>query len=133
MNVDEAIKTFEYLRNSRFSKDDISVIKEVAAFLGVAEFKMQNAESGGDHFHDFDDQMHVHPTMIVARKQFPNSIDRGRDPFPKFPFFIELSKWSGSKGGKSIATEIPHVVCPVSTASVPAGQECGYCGEVHYE
>ena len=128
MNLDEAIRTFEQLKNSKFSKDDISTIKGIADFLVVTEFKMQNPDTGGDHFHDLDDQMHVHPTMIVARSQFPNSVDRGPEPFPKYPFFIELSKWSGGVRRTSIGSEVLHKLCPTDFIQIPINGQCHMCG-----
>ncbi len=80
---------------------------------------------------DLQGTIRIHPTMIVAKKNFVGSQDRGLRPYPFHRHHYELSGWI-DKDGRSRKDSIraPEVLCPKLFIRVPVGSEC-QCGEVH--
>lgn len=74
----------------------------------------------------------IYPTMILAKKSFAGSQDRGQRPYPFHRHHYELSGWldknrySFEKFAKAV-----EVVCPKLFIRVPIGSEC-QCGERHF-
>jgi hypothetical protein len=48
---------------------------------------------------DSEDCFHIHPTMIVAREPFPDSVNRGSYPYPDYPHHLPLSNFPNSTRG----------------------------------
>ena len=73
----------------------------------------------------------IHPTMIVAKKNFVGSKDRGLKPYPFHRHHYELSGWIDKDGrSRNDFIKAPEVLCPKLFIRVPVGSEC-QCGEVH--
>ena len=81
--------------------------------------------------HEIQGTIRIHPTMIVAKKSFTGSQDRGLKPYPFHRHHYELSGWidrDGSSGGR--LPKAAEVLCPKLFILVPVGSEC-QCGERH--
>ena len=82
---------------------------------------------------DMQGTIRIHPTMIVAKKSFTGSQDRGLKPYPFHRHHYELSGWidkDGSSGGR--LPKAAEVLCPKLFILVPVGSEC-QCGERHFK
>jgi hypothetical protein len=132
MTIDEAIQEFEALRNKKYLAKDLETIVKVVNDLEVKDFFIYAPPSKvAEQIRDVTDYVHIHPTMIVARKPYVGSIDRGNDPFPHFPHYLGLEGWVDHTSRNQTKFDIQHVLCPTSFVHVPVGSECGYCGEIH--
>ena len=83
--------------------------------------------------HEIQGTIRIHPTMIVAKKSFTGSRDRGLTPYPFHRHHYKLSRWvdkDGSNGGKFLKAS--EVLCPKLFILVPLGKEC-QCGELHFK
>ena len=83
--------------------------------------------------HEIQGTIRIHPTMIVAKKSFTGSQDRGLKPYPFHRHHYELSGWidkDGSSGGR--LPKAAEVLCPKLFILVPVGSEC-QCGERHFK
>ena len=121
---------------SNWPKSDLKKINEV-----VDELKLRDHRFSCNSSQVFDvdednmwkrDQgiLHIHKTMLVARRPFTGSVDRGPTPYPEYPHFFPLSGFV-EKGSPSKVDEFDNtVLCPTRFIRVPAGFECE-CGEVH--
>ena len=134
MTIDEALREFEELRKKKYSPKDIGTICKVVKDLGVDQFFIYAPPSkDAEQVRDVTDCVHIHPTMIVARRSFVGSIDHEDGPYPKFHFRIELEGWVDHNRGNQTKFDIQHVLCPTSFVQVPAGITCGFCEEIHSE
>jgi hypothetical protein len=79
---------------------------------------------------DADDIFHVHPTMIVARRAFPGSIDNGPKPYPHFPNRRELPEFV-VKSAQDKDSKTLHAKCPESGLQYPIAVKCPYCEMSH--
>lgn len=81
---------------------------------------------------DLQGTIRIHRTMIIAKKSFAGSQDRGQRQYPFHRHHYELSGWldknrhSFEKFAKAV-----DVVCPKLFIRVPIGSEC-QCGERHF-
>jgi hypothetical protein len=83
--------------------------------------------------HEIQGTIRIHPTMIVAKKSFNGSEDRGLKPYPFHRHHYKLSGWvdkDGSSGGR--LPKVREVLCPKLFILVPVGNEC-QCGEQHFK
>ena len=126
LNLDEALTAFSSTRNKEYPASDISKMKAITQELGLSEFEVK-----AKFIRDVGDIFHIHPDMLVARKPFSGSRDRGVDPYPNYPHFFQLAGWSnkGSKPNESAGT--PKVLCPVAFVRVLPEVVCDYCEEIH--
>ena len=155
MKISVALETFESA-HKKFLIADREKILEVVDELGLSEedFTLINAYIFDTdwrlyrHFSDvqtkvfsetpfFNEEqdlqgtIRIHPTMIVAKKNFVGSRDRGLNPYPFHRHHYELSGWI-DKDGRSRKDFIKalEVLCPKLFILVPVGSEC-QCGEIH--
>ncbi len=92
MNIDEAIKEFMSNRTTKYSQSDIGLIKAVVNELGVVEFEIYSAPQKLNLFiRDLDNNVHIHPTMIVSKLQFFGSTFPSK--FPIHPYIVTLDGW----------------------------------------
>ena len=155
MNVSVALDTFESA-HKKFLIADRAKILDVVNELGLSEedFTPINSyifDSNWRLYRDFtaaqkkvfsetpffsEEQdmqgtIRIHPTMIVAKKNFMGSQDRGLKPYPFHRHHYELSGWIDKDGRGRRGIQIaPEVLCPKLFIRVPVGSEC-QCGEVH--
>lgn len=82
---------------------------------------------------DLQGTIRIHPTMILAKKSFSGSRDRGPKPYPFHRHHYELSGWldKESRDFEKFA-KAREVLCPTLFIRVPAGSEC-QCGERHFK
>ena len=95
MNIDQAIEKFDKGHSRKFSASDVKQIKAAAVKLGLTNFDVKFRSSGRLYIHDVSDIVHFHGTMIVSQRPIAGSIDRGDDPYPKWPHFVALDRWRG--------------------------------------
>ena len=88
MDIDAALRQFRGEKS--YGTADMAVIMEAVGALGVTDFLLHE-----DYVYDVSDIVHIHPTMIVASRPFPGSVDRGSLPYPDCPHFRPLSRWRG--------------------------------------
>jgi len=82
---------------------------------------------------DLQGTIRIHPTMIIAKKSFASSQDRGPKPYPFHRHHYELSGWlDKSRNNYEKFVSALEVVCPKLFIRVPIGSEC-QCGERHYK
>lgn len=86
MNLDDALR--EFRRGRPYNAADLATIRAAVAALGVANFGLH-----AHYVHDGADIVHVHATMIVSKRKFPGSVDRGPEPYPEWPHFVALTRW----------------------------------------
>lgn len=123
----QAIADLEGRRGKKFGSGDRKVIASVVVDLGVSDFEIRASE---DVVRDTGDVIHIHPTMIVARRPFEGSTDRGPEPYPNHRHFRKLDGWvDASQKGKS-ANFSGEVSCPKCFLVVPRGSEC-FDGALH--
>jgi len=74
----------------------------------------------------------IYPTMILAKKSFRGSRDRGpSNSYPVLTHHCELTSWSDKSTGHSGSpARNNQVKCPEYSIWVPKGMEC-MCGETH--
>ena len=137
MNLEAALTMFEIDgAHRKFTSGDRIKIKEVALELGLNNKDFAINKS---YVYDIDENdrysrdqgiLHIHPTMLVARKAFKGSINRGPIPYELFPHFLALDHFMERSGGPIGRAGSNTVLCASSGLMVPAGFEC-ICGEVH--
>ena len=104
-------------------------------FRGFTEVEKQ-VFSQTPYFNEDQDKqgtIRIHPTMIIAKKSFTGSIDRGIKPYPFLRHHYELGRWidkDGSSEGRFL--KVPEVLCKKLFIRVPVGSECE-CGERHFK
>ena len=157
MKLSVALDTFE-AAHKKFSTADREKILEVVDEFGLSaeDFTPINAyifDSNWRLYRDFtaeqkktfsetpffneeqDKQgsIRIHPTMIVAKKSFVGSIDRGLKPYPFQRHHYELGSWieKDGSGGRAFL-KAQEVLCPNLFIRVPVGSEC-QCGERHFK
>jgi hypothetical protein len=137
MNLEAALTLFEIDgAHRKFTSSDRIKIKEVASELGLDN---QDFAINKSYVYDIDENdrysrdhgiLHIHPTMLVARKEFKGSINRGPIPYELFPHFLALDHFMERSVGPIGRAGSNTVLCASSCLMVPAGFEC-ICGEVH--
>lgn len=124
MKLEEALRSFRHGKQA-FPKSSLDLITQALGDVATSEFIVK-----GDFVADTSDQFHIHPTMIVARIEFPGSINRGPEPYPTYPHFLALPLFTyTSTTAKSSA--IDTTVCPVTYARQPAHVICPTCETLH--
>jgi len=124
MKLEEALKLFRDGKHA-FPKSSLDLIIQAVGDVATAEFIVK-----GDFVADTSDQFHIHPTMIVARIEFPGSVNRGPEPYTTYPHFLALSPIAyTSTTVKSSA--IDTTVCPITYARQPAHVICPTCETLH--
>ena len=126
LNFDEALAAFGATRNKEYPVSDISKMKAITLELGLTEFEVK-----ARFIRDIDDVLHIHPDMLVARKPFSGSRDRGVEPYPNYPHFFQLAGWSNKGSKPNESGGIPKVLCPVAFVRVLPEVVCDYCEEIH--
>ena len=129
MNIKEVIAQFENEHKGKYSKKDYELITAAMSGLGLTDFlikyRTDAKNSDGTHysiyFYDESDQIHVHPTMIVARSEFDGFQRDRKSRYGAFPYMVELSNWTSEKGA-------PRPVCPNCYEEIPLIGQCGRCG-----
>lgn len=155
MNISIALEIFES-SHRKFSTADKEKILEAVSELGLSEEDFTPIDSylfdtNWRMYQDFTESqkrvfsetpffsveqdlqgtIRIHPTMIVAKKPFVGSQDRGLRPYPFHRHHYELSGWVDKEGrGRMGIPLAPEVLCPKLFIRVPVGSEC-QCGEVH--
>ena len=78
MNIEEVIAQFESEHKGKYSIEDRERILTAVRDLGLSEFSIRyrkdvkNADGNpySIYFYDKSNMIHVHPTMIVAKREF---------------------------------------------------------------
>jgi hypothetical protein len=99
MNLENALKKFDPSGDRIPLESDRITIRKAATSLKCTDFHIKyfsGKHRDGTYITDANDQIHIHPTMVVARVQFTGSVHRGPEPFPNFQFFAPLSRWNRS-------------------------------------
>ncbi len=129
MNIDEAIKEFKSNAATKYSHADISLIKAVVDELGVVEFEIYSTTQKLDLFiRDLDNNVHIHPTMIVSKLQFSGSTIPSN--YTGHPYIVTLDDWSQDGIQTKQKTDVSEVFCNERFIWIPVGVEC-QCGKVH--
>ncbi len=129
MNIDEAIKEFKSNAATKYSHADIGLIKAVVNELGVVEFEIYSAPQKLNLFiRDLDNNVHIHPTMIVSKLQFFGSTFPSK--FPAHPYIVTLDDWSPDGIETQQKMGVSEVFCSKEFIWIPVGVEC-LCGKVH--
>jgi len=129
MNIDEAIKEFMSNRTTKYSQFDIGLIKAVVNELGLVEFEIYSTLQKLNLFiRDLDNNVHIHPTMIVSRLHFLGSTSPSR--YPGHPYIFTLDNRSQDGSETKQKTGVSKVFCSKEFIWIPVGVEC-LCGEVH--
>jgi len=85
-----------------------------------------------DYEEDHQGTVRVHPTMILAKKRFLGSSDRGLKPNPIHRHHLPLIGWTDRRGSHPESLNRDRKVrCPTFFIWVPTGSEC-LCGERHF-
>lgn len=129
MNIDQVITQFETEHKGKFSLEDRQTIVEAVEDLGLTEFSIKyrndvKTADGGRYsvyFFDESDFIHVHPTMIVGRKEFKGSQPGKHSKYHKYPHFADLSNWIQKSGHR-------QPPCPHCFIEIPLVGVCGLCG-----
>lgn len=123
MKLDDAIAAFEEQRRGMFSKKDRARIVSTAQELGLDQFDLYLVPSKKypQFVRDIDDVLHIHSTMMVAGRPFNGSVDRGADPYPKYPHHLTLTEWIFDKG------KLGRPVCPACHIEIPLVGKCEHC------
>ena len=154
MKLTLALSTFE-TSHRKFTLADRVKIIEVVAELGLSEadfttgdgflfdtdwqsysgFTASEQEAISAIEYSFTSEIqgtiHIHPTMIVAKKSFAGSINRGSKPYKFYRHFYELGSWVDKDGSSnSNFPRFNEIKCPTLNIYVPVGSEC-QCGERH--
>ena len=80
---------------------------------------------------DHQGTIRIHPTMVLAKKCFAGSTDRGRRPNPIHRHHLPLVHWTDKRPGNLTTPRgVREVTCPKLFIRVPVGSEC-LCGERH--
>jgi hypothetical protein len=124
MNLESALQEFRK-GLSPFSASAIDMIRDALGAHITREFLVKR-----DYVMDGDDDFHIHPTMIVARSPFPNSYDRGPDPYKSFPHFLQLPNFSPAQQAPA-KPGIKTSTCPKTGAIQPAHVVCPTCELIH--
>ena len=136
-NLDKALNSFVIeQKTTQWPKSDITKIKEVVQELCLTGARFAFNSS---HVYDIDKEhpfmrdqgvLHVHPTMLVATRNFSGSIDRGEKPYPLHRHFFPLSNHRYRFPSTTSDKPSNLVLCPKLMYLVPAEFEC-MCGEIH--
>lgn len=154
MNLEVALQTFE-AKHEKFLTSDREKIVEVVSELKLIKsvfsvfdaYVFDTAWSTYDGFsaeqrstfsqtpyfrlEDMQGTIRIHPWMIVAKKRYVGSRDRGKTPLAFHRHFYELSRWKDkNQGNLSNIIESTQVLCPNLFLWVPAYTEC-QCGDSH--
>jgi len=129
MNIDEAVKEFKSNSTTKYSQSDIGLIKAVVNELGLVEFKIYCApQKLNIYIRDLDDNVHIHPTMIVSRLHFLGSTFPSK--WPIHPYIVTLDGWVQDGLETQQKTGVSKVFCNEEFIWIPVGVEC-QCGKVH--
>lgn len=124
MNLETALA--EFRKNQQlFSALALAIIRESLA--GAVKL---NFELSDDFVSDTDDLFHIHSTMIVAQQPFPGSVDRGPEPYKKWPHFRQLPNFSAA-AAKSAVPVIKTSKCPATGYLQPSHVICPTCDVLH--
>jgi|688.fasta_scaffold43490_1 hypothetical protein len=99
MKISEALDEFDSQRNKKFSARDREKIQQVVQELGLSSFALKFRDDNGALVYIFDlngDVLHVHATMLVARRTFSGATNRGAKPYEFHRYHFPLSKWADS-------------------------------------
>ena len=89
MDLDGALKAFMSKRVRKYSHSDLELISDAVKALNLSDEFIVSKDYVTDPHH----QIHIHPTMIVAARRFPGSVDRGLEPYLVHRYFKSLSAW----------------------------------------
>jgi hypothetical protein len=89
VELDRALKAFMSKRVRKYSQSDLELIIDAVKALNLSDEFIVSKDYVTDPHH----QIHIHPTLIVAARKFPGSIDRGLEPYSVHRFFKGLSAW----------------------------------------
>jgi len=129
MNIEEVISQFETEHKGQFSIEDRERIINAVQDLGLTNFliKYRNDVKTADgsrysvYFFDESDFIHVHPTMIVGRKEFKGFQPGKNSKYPSYPYFADLSNWTYKPDRR-------RPPCPQCFIEIPIIGVCGLCG-----
>ena len=99
MNIAKALDEFDSHRSSSFSPRDREKIVKVVEQLGLKNFALKFRDDKKSAIYVFDldgDVLHIHPRMLVARRAFSGSTNRGARPYEFHRHHFPLSKWTDS-------------------------------------
>lgn len=128
MNIEEVIAQFESEHKGKYSIEDRERILAAVKSLDVSEFSIRyrkdvkNADGSpySVYFYDKENLVHVHPTMVVAKREFDGFQPGVRTKYSSFPHMVQLSNWATpSKSGRPI--------CPHCFVEIPLVGRCGMC------
>ena len=103
LSLDSALR---HLRRTMepFGPADRATIKEVADAIGATQFIWRDA-----YVLDLpNEQVHIHPTMIVSKVAVPGAIRT--DTYPRFPWRVELTCWTG-RTSQTRSAHAPNALC----------------------
>ena len=129
MNLTEVIELFQSKRKGSFSQQDRETIMRTMSELGLSQFDIKyrhdvitkSGEPYSIYFHDVDDIVHVHSTMVVARTRFSLAESSKVSRYARYPYIAILSHWV------SIETTEP-LMCPNCFLILPLIGMCDQCG-----
>ncbi len=128
MNIEEVISQFEIEHKGKYSAEDHDLITAAVQDLGLTNFSIKYRNdvknSDGSHysvyFYDESNLIHVHPTMIVAKREFDGIQPLKRSKYPRYPYLVELSNWISEK-------DACRPICPHCFIEIPLIGQCGIC------
>lgn len=128
MNIDEVIAQFESEHKGKYSIEDRARIVAALNSLGLSEFSIRyrndvkNADGNpySIYFYDSTNLVHVHPTMIVAKREFEGFQPGIRSKYSSFPQMAQLSNWTSQ-------TKTGRPLCPHCFVEIPLVGKCGIC------
>jgi len=104
--------------------------REYADFT-AAELQSLKTATYFDYERDHQGTVRIHPTMVLAKKCFTGSRDRGLKPNPIHRHHLPLIGWADKRSGHPAPPGgTREVLCPKLFLRVPVGSEC-LCGERH--
>jgi hypothetical protein len=104
--------------------------REYTDFTAV-ELQMLKSAPYFDYERDHQGTIRIHPTMVLAKKCFAGSRDRGSKPNPIHRHHLPLVGWTDKSGGHpETLRRDREVFCQTEFLWVPIGTECP-CGERH--
>ena len=128
MNIEEVIAQFESEHKGKYSIEDRERILTAVRDLGLTEFSIRyrkdvkNADGNpySVYFYDKSNIIHVHPTMIVSKREFEGFEAGIRSEYSSFPHMAKLSNWISQKAAK-------RPQCPKCFLEIPLVGKCGSC------
>jgi hypothetical protein len=99
MNIEKALKEFDFQRSRKCCSQDQEKIKQVVNGLGVDNFALRFRGDKIEAIYIYDlhgNSLHIHSTMVVSGKAFTGVTDRNKKPYKTYRYHLPLDKWNRS-------------------------------------